>query len=552
MPLGGWGMPWLWLGYLAVFFRCGATSPQDDHGCWTGELTPHLCCNSRYGPEGNQRCFNDNFTYDVCCHNSLNKVSVEVSRVHYFGSCWIGDLKDFCCDQRQGVTGNPMCFDELFTYDVCCNNSLDEVRLQVSRVLSRVQDLRSCWSGDFTEDFCCDQSQGVKGNPMCFDENFTYDFCCHHTLWRTREQSLGSCWVGGHTEEFCCDQKHGVEGNPICWDSEFEFTHERCCQMTPRKLQHAQQTKYFFSVLVMIRDESAHILEFVRHYLEEGADHIYIVDDRSVDDYQEALRCVPHHSFSIYTVNMSGEAQDSLYQTILPMIRPETTWLAVVDVDEFISSRGFPALTIRELLTTRAADACASIAVPWIMYAWGNFNETPRSVRDMLTWRWGLNKEHIRNISSGKFRDRDAESGTEVKSISQLSNVTGLFMHAPAVTAGSQLCHVGFRSIKHVHKLDVMTYGIDESNVDALALAVHHYRVRSWQHFRMRLNPDRRAAWKYIAIANGMNSSANLSGNSSANRMDVVDEYMTKVRAPARKENRFQIQADATLRSCDS
>ena len=48
--------------------------------------------------------------------------------------------------------------------------------------------------------------------------------------------------------------------------------------------------KYYFSVAAMFKNESWTLKEWVEHYKLHGADHIYLVDDFSDDDYLPILQ----------------------------------------------------------------------------------------------------------------------------------------------------------------------------------------------------------------------------------------------------------------------
>eukprot|EP00974_Lingulodinium_polyedra_P003366 315734-Lingulodinium_polyedra.AAC.1 len=47
--------------------------------------------------------------------------------------------------------------------------------------------------------------------------------------------------------------------------------------------------RFFLSVLVLMHNEVDRLLEFVLHYLEEGVEHFYIIDDRSSDGTVQLL-----------------------------------------------------------------------------------------------------------------------------------------------------------------------------------------------------------------------------------------------------------------------
>ena len=48
--------------------------------------------------------------------------------------------------------------------------------------------------------------------------------------------------------------------------------------------------KYYFSVASMFKNESWSLKEWIEHYKLHGADHVYLVDDFSDDDYLPILQ----------------------------------------------------------------------------------------------------------------------------------------------------------------------------------------------------------------------------------------------------------------------
>ena len=47
---------------------------------------------------------------------------------------------------------------------------------------------------------------------------------------------------------------------------------------------------YKISVLVMFKNESMIIKEWFEHYLNEGVEHFYLIDNGSTDDYYEKIK----------------------------------------------------------------------------------------------------------------------------------------------------------------------------------------------------------------------------------------------------------------------
>ena len=47
---------------------------------------------------------------------------------------------------------------------------------------------------------------------------------------------------------------------------------------------------YTLSVLAMFKNESMIIQEWIKHYIEEGVEHFYLIDNGSTDDYYEKIK----------------------------------------------------------------------------------------------------------------------------------------------------------------------------------------------------------------------------------------------------------------------
>ena len=47
--------------------------------------------------------------------------------------------------------------------------------------------------------------------------------------------------------------------------------------------------KYKLSVCLCIKNEAKHIIEFIEHYIKQGVDHFYIINNNSSDNLEEIL-----------------------------------------------------------------------------------------------------------------------------------------------------------------------------------------------------------------------------------------------------------------------
>ena len=96
---------------------------------------------------------------------------------------------------------------------------------------------------------------------------------------------------------------------------------------------------YYFSVGAMFRNESHCIQEWIEHYINQGADHFYLVNDNSSDNSVELLnpymdRITLFHSNKIHVL---GHQRNTYNEFILPRLK-ETKWLLMCDLDEFVYS----------------------------------------------------------------------------------------------------------------------------------------------------------------------------------------------------------------------
>lgn len=81
--------------------------------------------------------------------------------------------------------------------------------------------------------------------------------------------------------------------------------------------------------------------EWIEHYLFHGVEHIYMVNDKSTDNYMEILQ--PYIDKNIVTVfdldvDMFCGRQYVAYNTFFLPILKKTYWFGIFDMDEFLYS----------------------------------------------------------------------------------------------------------------------------------------------------------------------------------------------------------------------
>ena len=123
--------------------------------------------------------------------------------------------------------------------------------------------------------------------------------------------------------------------------------------------------KYKLSLCVCIKNEGAYIFEFIKHYINQGIDHFYIINNNSNDNIEELIhnsmydslitllkddRCIDIADGYSITNGITGVLNYNLYA----LIKNETEWAIVVDIDEFMYGKN--GYNIKTFLETVSED----------------------------------------------------------------------------------------------------------------------------------------------------------------------------------------------------
>jgi len=104
-----------------------------------------------------------------------------------------------------------------------------------------------------------------------------------------------------------------------------------------------EKNMYYFAVGAMFKNESKILKEWIEHYLFHGAEHFYLIDDASTDDFLPILQpYIDKHLVSLFQhptpwTYYLGRQSDMYNYYIFPRLK-ETKWLAIVDLDEYLWS----------------------------------------------------------------------------------------------------------------------------------------------------------------------------------------------------------------------
>lgn len=146
------------------------------------------------------------------------------------------------------------------------------------------------------------------------------------------------------------------------------------------------------AVLAIMKNESLLIKEWIQHYLDEGADEIYIIDNGSDDNSKEIIESFSSTGKVQYIFLPKKWHQKEHYWSTLRKhkIKERFEWLLIADVDEF--------WFVKDGRTV--ADALSSfcdfdvIYGNWSIFGSSGFEHQPASVRSSFVLRQPLLGSH--------------------------------------------------------------------------------------------------------------------------------------------------------------
>lgn len=214
---------------------------------------------------------------------------------------------------------------------------------------------------------------------------------------------------------------------------------------------------YSISVLAMFKNEYSTIKDWIDHYLAEGVEHFYLIDNGSTDNTTDKIS-----RYSTYlTLIKDARRMETGTQTFLfnhhylNKIKNETEWLIICDVDEYIYARNRYVKIIEVL--KKLPQNVEKIWIPWKCF---DSNEYIAQSKDIIP----------------SFTKRSAHISAQIehgKVICRTKNLTGI------LSAGSmvELSHNNVYYLCNGQRLDQCKS--NDLVFNALNLHLNHYMLMS-------------------------------------------------------------------------
>ncbi len=126
--------------------------------------------------------------------------------------------------------------------------------------------------------------------------------------------------------------------------------------------------RYFLSVISIFKNE-AHILEeWLEHYLKEGVEHFYLLNNNSTDNFKDILN--KYSQFVELYDARENYTQVKHLNSQLDEIKTNSEWILYSDLDEFVfTKQNYKTLPDTIKLIDNKIDNLGQIRIPWIIFS---------------------------------------------------------------------------------------------------------------------------------------------------------------------------------------
>lgn len=244
--------------------------------------------------------------------------------------------------------------------------------------------------------------------------------------------------------------------------------------------------KYKLSVCLCIKNEARYILDFIEHYIKQGVEHFYIINNDSIDNLEEILKNSSYNSLiTLIRDDMSIDINNAYSSTngliaiynnnLYEIVKNETEWGIVVDIDEFMYGKnGFNIKTFLE----NVDDSVGCIYVIWnIMTSLTVKNESDNLFSIQSNNFKRLNYDMISNLSYNIKNANDF--GKSIFRTSMLNGLIGL--HKSHITTGKIINNYGENKNSWYDNGNNINYS--ENNFKNINISLNHYVIRDYNDY---------------------------------------------------------------------
>jgi hypothetical protein len=234
--------------------------------------------------------------------------------------------------------------------------------------------------------------------------------------------------------------------------------------------------------LVAIFKNESHILEeWIEHYLNQGVDKIFLVDNGSTDNYYSILQPYISTSKVDLVKDTKKHAQVELYNKHFLSKCRAYDWVIVCDLDEFIYGRKY-CNSIKDFLS-KVHDSFSQVFIPWKMFGSNGYDtmekEQPSSVISTFTKR--INNNDTRYNRFRSFTYKGPIKYIYCKTIIRTKYLLKIGVHHSETFNNRNMTSYVLQN-NHIHP-NKHFVEINEDIIENSALHLNHYAIQSFNWF---------------------------------------------------------------------
>ena len=235
-------------------------------------------------------------------------------------------------------------------------------------------------------------------------------------------------------------------------------------------MTHYDNKKYNLSVLAIFKNEMMNLKVWLDHYLKQGVNHFYLIDNDSNDNPMNLLDDYINKGLVTYIFTSGKHRQVEYYRNVFKKynLNQTTKWLAVCDIDEFYFGTN---KKLSDFLKDNEAKYDV-IKSNWLMFGSSNFINHPDNILTSMCYRSNLihpNTKYIFKTSSlQNINSIDSIDIHELKGFQPLSHI---LMENNLI----HLNHYPIQSVEYFQKIK-MTRGACDW--------IGHENVRDMEYFK--------------------------------------------------------------------
>jgi hypothetical protein len=249
--------------------------------------------------------------------------------------------------------------------------------------------------------------------------------------------------------------------------------------------------KYNLVLCVCIKNEAKYMNDFLQHYIKQGVEHFYIINNNSADNISNILENYKNiitifednRDLQMYSNCQGKDFQKQIYDDYFyPIIIKDACWAIIVDVDEFMYGKN--GYTIKSYLETVPSDINCIYVIWNLFLPYKNDDNTITNNFSIYQNNKRLNLDLIKELDY--CVNNLSNFGKSIIRTSSLTSENKLWIHRQAVN-GKTMTNYG--QINDVTLYDNFnTQEISEECFSKVKITLNHYPIRDLDDYKKRLS----------------------------------------------------------------